>query len=364
MLEDSLRLIVLESSRELGGKVNSCINKLRNDNNNYIVPIQEIRFSNGEGKVVLGETIRDKNVYILADIGNHSCTYKLYGYDNHKSPDDHFQDIKRVISAIKGHASNVNVVMPLLYEARQHKRKGRESLDCAVALQELEDLGVNSIITFDVHDPNVQNAIPCMPFENFYATCSMLKDFGKNENIDYCNLMVISPDTGAMDRARYYADILKCDVGMFYKRRDLSVIVNGKNPITTHEYMGKDVEGKTVIVVDDMIDSGKSILEVVKELNKRKVKKVYMFATFSLFSEGIKEFNEYYERGMFNKLYSTNLTYVINDAKNAKWFHQVDCSPYLGAIIDTLDKHQSISPLMDGREKVFSKVHKYIPKEK
>ncbi len=360
--EDSLRLIVLDSSKDLGTKVNSCINRLRNDDKNYIVPIKEVRFSNGEGKVVLTESIRDKNVYIIADVGNHSCTYKLYGYENHKSPDDHFQDIKRVISAIKGHASSVNIVMPLLYESRQHRRKGRESLDCAVALQELEQLGVNSIITFDVHDPNVQNAIPCMPFENFYPTCTMLKDFGKNEQVDFDNLIVVSPDTGAMDRARYYADILKCDVGMFYKRRDLSVVIDGKNPIIAHEYLGKDVEGKDIIVVDDMIDSGGSMLEVVEELNKRKARKIYLFSTFTLFSKGLDKFNDYYNKGMFEKMYSTNLTYVIDEAKKAQWFHEVDCSTYLGAIIDTLDKHQSISPLMDGREKVFSKIHKYIPK--
>lgn len=364
MIEDSLRLIVLDSSKNLGESVNNYIKKVRNTEKDYIVPTNIVRFANGEGKVVLNESIRDKNVYILADVGNHSCTYKLYGYENHKSPDDHFQDIKRVISAIKGHASSVNIVMPLLYSSRQHKRKGRESLDCAVALQELERLGINTIITFDVHDPNVQNAIPCMPFENFYPTCTMLSDFGKNEQVDYNNLIVISPDTGAMDRARYYADILKCDVGMFYKRRDLSVVIDGKNPIIAHEYLGKDVKDKDIIVIDDMIDSGGSMLEVVEELNKRGARKVFLFSTFALFSKGADKFNEYYKKGMFEKLYTTNLTYIRSEAKESEWLKEVDCSEYLGIIIDTLDKHNSISPLMDGREKVFSKVHKYIPVKK
>lgn len=360
-MEDNLRLIVLESSKELGEKVNKYINMIRETDINYIVPTQVVRFANGEGKVVLGESIRDKNVYILADVGNHSCTYKLYGYENHKSPDDHFQDIKRVISAIKGHASSVNIVMPLLYSSRQHKRKGRESLDCAVSLQELERLGVNNIITFDVHDPNVQNAIPCMPFENFYPTCTMLSEFGKSEQVDFNNLIVVSPDTGAMDRARYYADILKCDVGMFYKRRDLSIIIDGKNPIIAHEYLGKEVKDKDIIVVDDMIDSGSSMLEVVEELNKRGARKIYLFSTFALFSKGISDFDECYKKGMFEKIYTTNLTYIREDAKNSKWLKEVDCSSYLGEIINTLAKHESISPLMDGKEKTFAKIHKYIP---
>lgn len=360
MPDDSLRLIVLSSSKELGEKVNHSINLLRNNSYDYRIPIKENRFSNGEGKVVLSETVRDKNVYILGDIGNHSCTYNLYGYENHMGPDEHFQDIKRVISAIKGHASSITVVMPLLYSSRQHRRKGRESLDCAVALQELEALGVDSILSFDVHDPNVQNAIPCMPFENFYPTHCLLSDFIDNEKVDYRNLIVVSPDTGAMDRARYYADMLKVDVGMFYKRRDLSVVINGKNPIVAHEYMGKDVASRDIIVVDDMIDSGGSMLEVVEELKKRGARNIYLFATFALFSKGIGEFQKFYEQGLFQKMYSTNLTYVREDAKNCLWFHQVDCSSYLAEIINQLDMHYSISPLLNGKEKVFSKLPKQL----
>lgn len=359
MENNDLTLIVLKSSDDLGEKINKHLNEGMDINENYILPIKQDRFANGEGKIVLNDTVRDKNVFIISDIGNHSCTYKLFGYENHMSPDDHFQDIKRVVSAIKGHAKSINVVMPLLYSSRQHKRKSRESLDCAVALQELETLGVNSIITFDAHDPNVQNAVPCMPFENFYPTYSMLNDFIDNERINLKNMIVISPDSGAMDRARYYADILKTDVGMFYKRRDLSVVIDGKNPIAAHEYMGKDVRDKDIIVVDDMIDSGGSILEVIEELHKRKANKVYLFATFSLFSKGTEKFEECYKQGMFEKLYSTNLSYVKDETKNMPWFHEVDCSNYLANIIDTLNKQQSISPLMNGKQKIIDKVNNY-----
>ena len=357
-MEDSLRFIVLKSAKELGEKVNQEVNKLRNDEKNYIVSITENRFSNGEGKVVLNETVRDKNVYILGDIGNHSCMYSLFGYENHMGPDEHFQDIKRVISAIKGHASSVSVIMPLLYSSRQHRRKGRESLDCALALQELERLGVNNIITFDVHDPNVQNAVPCMSFENFYPTVSMLSDFIDNEKVDYKNLIVVSPDTGAVDRARYYADMLKTDVGMFHKRRDLSIVKDGHNPIVAHEYLGKDVKDKDIIVVDDMIDSGGSMLEVVSELKDRGARKVYLFSTFALFSKGIKKFQEYYVKGKFDKLYSTNLTYVSDEVKNSPWFYQVNCAPYLAEIVNALDKHKSISGLMNGKQKVLNRLPK------
>lgn len=361
-MEDNLRFIVLKSAKELGEKVNAQINVLRKNEKNYIVPITENRFSNGEGKVILNESVRDKDVYILGDTGNHSCTYSLFGYENHMGPDEHFQDVKRVISAIKGLANSIHVVMPLLYSSRQHKRKGRESLDCAIALQELEALGVNSIITFDAHDPNVQNAIPCMPFENFYPTVSMLSDFIEQEilkgMVDYKNLIVVSPDTGAMDRARYYADMLKTDVGMFHKRRDLSIVKDGKNPVVAHEYLGKDVKDKDIIVVDDMIDSGGSMLEVVSQLKQREARKVYLFSTFALFSKGISKFQEYYENGFFDKLYSTNLTYVTDEVKNSSWFYQVDCAPYLAEIINVLDKHQAISPVINDKAKVLSKLPK------
>lgn len=357
-VNDSLRLIVLSNCAKLGESVNENVNKIRGTYDNYIVPIKENRFSNGEGKIVIEETVREKDVYILSDVGNYGCSYEMFGYKNIMGPDEHYQDIKRVISAIKGHASSITVVMPLLYASRQHKRKGRESLDCAVALQELEALGVKSIITFDAHDPNVQNAVPCLPFENFYPTNAILNDFIETEKIDFRKLIVVSPDTGAMDRARYYADMLKCDVGMFYKRRDLSKVVNGKNPIVAHEYMGTDVTGKNIIVVDDMIASGDSMLEVASELKKRHAESVYLVATFALLTSGIKHFEQAYNDGLFNKLYSTNLSYVPENTKAQPWFKEVDCSIQLANIIDTLNKKQSITHLLNGKEKILELLNK------
>lgn len=360
MENDNLRLIVLDNCKEFGEKVNEHLNNMRDESKSYIVPIDNPRFSNGESKVKILDTIRSKDVYIISDVNNHSCTYKMHGYINHKSPDDHFTDIKRVIGAIMGHATSITVVMPLLYESRQHRRKGRESLDCAMALQELENMGVKGIITFDVHDPDIQNAIPYLPFENIYPTNAILNKFIDNENIDFRNLLIISPDTGAMDRARYFADMLKADVGMFYKRRDLSKVVNGKNPIVAHEYMGKDVKGQNVIIVDDMIASGSSMLEVAEELKKRGANKVYLTATFALFNEGIDKFNEAYKKGYFDKLYTTNLTYMNDDYKKREWVETVDCSRLLAKYINTLNKQQSICNLANGKEKILCKVNEKI----
>ncbi|MEG2351564.1 MAG: ribose-phosphate pyrophosphokinase [Bacilli bacterium] len=350
---DDLRLIVLSNCKEFGQKVNKQIQKLRGDTKSYIVPIEEVRFNNGEGKIKICETIRNKDVYIISDVGNHNATYEMYGYENHMGPDEHFQDIKRLISSIRGHASNITVVMPLLYESRQHRRKGRESLDCAMALQELQSLGVKTIITFDVHDPNVQNATPCLSFENFYPTHTILEELIKKETMNFNDLLVVSPDTGAMDRAIYYAGMLNTDVGMFYKRRDLTKIVNGKNPVVQHEYMGKSVKGKNVLIVDDMIASGGSMLEVAEELKKRGANKVYLIATFALFTNGIEKFNKAYKDGLFDSLYSTNLTYIDEKVKKENWFYVVDCSLFLGKIINVLNKHQSISPLLNGKEKIL-----------
>lgn len=357
-MKETLRLIVLEGSKEFGKKVDKILQQKYKTKTSFIVPIKQPRFSNGESKVVILETIRQKDVYIIADVGNHSSTYKMFDYVNHYSPDEHFQDIKRTISAIKGHASSITVIMPLLYEARQHRRKGRESLDCAVALQELEALGVHTIVTFDVHDPNIQNAIPNMSFENFYPTNTILENFSANEKFTFDELLVVSPDTGAMDRARYYADILGTDVGMFYKRRDLSKVVNGSNPIVAHEYMGKEVQGKTVLVVDDMIASGNSILEVAEELKKRGAKKIYLFATFSLFTSGSSNFDKAYKEGIFNQIYSTNLSYILPEIQNKKWFHEVDCSTYLAEIITCFHNHMSITPLMNGKKELMDKIKK------
>jgi ribose-phosphate pyrophosphokinase len=357
-MKSKIGIIVLDNCAELGNKVGKHLQILNKDSKNCIIPIDEVRFNNGESKVVIKETVREKTVFIMSDIGNYSKTYNMFGYENHMSPDEHFQDIKRVISAIGGHASKIILVMPLLYASRQHKRKGRESLDCAIALQELETLGVSTIITFDAHDPNVQNAIPCLSFENFYPTHIMIEKFIENEKPDFENILVISPDTGAMDRARYYADMLNCDMGMFYKRRDLSIVVDGKNPIVAHEYIGKDVAGKDIIVVDDMVASGNSILDVVTELKNRKARKIYVFATFALFTKGIKEFNNIYTKGKIERSYASNLSYIPSNIKKQEWFKEVDCSNFLANIINTLDAEQSLSPLFDGKEQLLNKIDK------
>jgi ribose-phosphate pyrophosphokinase len=280
----------------------------------------------------------------------------MFDYENHMSPDDHFQDVKRAISAMGGNAAKIALIMPLLYSSRQHKRKGRESLDCAMALQELQDLGVRTIVTFDVHDPNVQNAIPLLSFENFYPTCIMLDRFIDDENVDLRKLLVISPDAGAVDRARYYADTLQADVGMFNKRRDLRNLTDGKYPIVAHEYMGKDVAGKDIIVVDDMISSGDSILEVAEELKKRGANNIYVFCTFAFFTKGIEPFEKAFNNGRIAKIYTTNLSYVCKEASEKKWLVKVECAPFVANVIDTLYNHHALTPLLNGKEKILTKV--------
>ena len=349
-INHELGIIALESCRELVEQVNKIIQQKRNTEESLLIPTNEIRFSNGEGKVKLPETVRGKDIYILCDVGNYSCTYKMFGFTNHKGPDEHFQDIKRTVSAIRGKAARITVIMPLLYQSRQHRRKGRESLDCALALQELERLGVDEILTFDVHDPNVQNAIPLLSFENLYPTYDIVKSLISNEDtlsLDKEKLLVISPDTGAMDRAIYYSSVLGVDVGLFYKRRDHSTVVNGKNPIVEHEYMGREVEGKDVLIVDDMIASGESVLDIALELKKRNAKNVYVATTFAFFTEGLEKFNEYYSDGIIAKVYSTNLTYISPELREAKWFNAVDMSEFLSRIINRLNYGKSIAKYMD-----------------
>jgi ribose-phosphate pyrophosphokinase len=353
-----LGIIALESSKTLGSKIDNYLlqkRELLKDASDFLIPVDEIRFSNGEGKIKLGESVRGKDIYILCDVGNYSCTYQMFGFTNHKGPDDHFQDIKRVLSAIGGKARRITVIMPLLYAARQHRRKGRESLDCAIALQELERLGVEDVITFDVHDPTIQNAVPLISFDNLYPTYEIVKTFIKEETdllIEKSKMLVISPDTGAMDRAIYYSSVLGLDIGLFYKRRDHSTIINGKNPIVQHEYMGRNIEGQNIIIIDDMISSGESIFDIVLELKKRKAEKIYIATTFALFTEGIEKFNEFYEKGLIEKVYSTNLTYIPPEAKNSKWFKQVDMSEFLASIINNLNNSKSISPLLDATESI------------
>ena len=347
MKKEDLCLIVMDNCLEFGQKVDKRIQKIRHTNKSYIIPSQLVRFSDGEGKVKLLESIRGKDVYILSDTHNYSISYQMYGNEHHMSPDEHFQDIKRTILAMMGHAKNIRVIMPFLYESRQHRRKSRESLDCALALQELERLGVDNIVTFDAHDPNVQNAIPTMAFDNFYPTNEILKVFFQKEKFDVDNTLVISPDAGAMDRARYLADILRVDVGLFYKRRNLAKIVNGQNPIEAHEYLGKDLKDQDVIVVDDMIASGGSLFDVAKECKKRGAKNIYFFATFSLFTAGSEKFVKAHQEGLFQKIYSTNLTYVPKDILESEWFVSSDCSNYLADIIDCINTGESISDLIE-----------------
>lgn len=319
-----------------------------------IVPVEQPRFSNREGKIVLGSTVRDKEVFILSDVGNHGVTYKLYGQDRIMTPDEHFQDIKRVISAIKGPASNITVVMPLLYESRQHKRKGRESLDCALALQELEALGIRGIVTFDAHDPQVQNAIQNLPFDNFYPTHTILEKFLQKESIDLENFLVVSPDIGAMDRARYFTELLGCDLGVSYKRRDYSIVENGKNPVVEHNYLGKNVEGKDILIVDDMIASGESILDVALKMKEMHANKIYLSASFSLFTSGIEIFDQAYSQGLFDGIYIKNLSYIPEEYQKRNWLTMVDCMPYLSEIIHTLGNGQSVQALQNGKEKILA----------
>ena len=350
--KENLSLIVLDNCKDFGQLVNDWIKKIRNTNTDYIIPIRLPRFRNGEGKGQILESIRGKDVYIISDIGNHSITYESQGYINHMSPDEHFQDIKRIIGAMMGHAVSIKVIMPLLYESRQDKRESRESLDCAINLQELERLGVNEIITFDVHNPGVQNAIPLLPFANLFPTKTALYDFFQNENIDINSLVVVGPDFGSSKRAKFYSSIIDRPLGLCYKERDYSKVLDGANQIKTHKYIGEDVKNKNVIIVDDMIDSGTSILETAKMIKERGANSIYFMVTFSFFSKGVEIFDDAYNKGYFNKVYSTNVSYVKDSAKEKVWFHSVDCSKDLALVIDTLNKQQSISPLMNGKEEL------------
>ena len=351
-----LKLIVLNNAKTLGDLTNKELKRLNKSDNDYRVKLTESRFSNGEGKVTIDENVRNCDIYILSDVGNYGVGYQMHGEHHAMSPDEHYEDIKRVIAATSGHAAKINVIMPLLYESRQHKRRGNESLDCANALQELEKMGVDNIITFDAHDPSICNAIPRLPFENFYPTYTILNEFIDNEEVN--DLLVVSPDMGAMDRARVYADILSVDVGVFYKRRDLSKVVNGKNPIVEHMYMGADPKGKDIIVVDDMIASGASMLEVAANLRERGAKNIYLVATFSLFTEGIKSFIDTYKEGLFTKVYSTNLSYIPDELKKEDWFIDVDCSKQMAGIINAMNKKEDLEELWEIKPKIIEKLQK------
>ncbi|MDR0958098.1 MAG: ribose-phosphate pyrophosphokinase [Clostridiales bacterium] len=369
--EDSLRLradkgdigvIALSSFKEMGNKINAHIKagrKITDENKTYLIPINETRFSNGEAKTRLPKSVRGREIFILCDVGNYSCTYNMCGYENHKSPDDHFQDLKRVISAICGKAVSLTVVMPLVYASRQDKRKGRESLDCAIALQELERMGVDRIVTFDIHDSRVQNAVPLISFDNLYATYQIVTQILEDEKevaIHNENLVIISPDAGGMDRALYYKSVLDADVSFFYKRRDTNRICNGGNPIVAHEFVGQPVRDKNILIVDDMIGSGQSIIDIMRELKAQGAKKIFVAVTFSLFTLGTKIFDECYKEGLFDKIYSTNLTYLSPELKNVEWFKEVDMAESLAKIIDRLYHNRSIKPFVNATEALTKQI--------
>lgn len=356
MSKSNLGILVLDNFKEFGQKVEEHLEKIRNTNENYLINLDASRFSNGEGKITLKNSVREKNLFILSDIGNYELGYEYHGQKHILSPDEHFQDIKRAISATCGHATKISLITPLLYESRQHRRKSRESLDCAIALQELERLGVNNIITFDVHDPNVCNAIPNLSFDNFYPTNTILEHMLETAPNLFDNALVISPDMGAMERARYYAEIIGCDVGVFYKRRDLSKVVNGKNPVVAHVYMGTGVKDKNVFIVDDMIASGGSVLEVAQELREKGAKKIHIICTFALFTDGISKFKDAYANNYFDTLYTTNLSYIPSEFTSLNWFNAVDLSEMVATIIDRLDKKESVSDLFNGRKDLFQKI--------
>jgi len=351
-MENNLRLIVFENCREFGEKVDKHLQEIAGTKDSFIIPIDEVRFNNGEGKIVINETVRKKEIFLLSDIGNHSITYKMFGYMNHKSPDDHFQDVIRALCAIRDQAHSTSLVMPLMYSSRQHKREGRESLDCAVALQTLKEKGIKNIITFDVHDSNVQNAIPCSSFDNFYPTNIILENFVENEELDNNNLLAVAPDSGAIKRTNYYANMLGCEFGgHFEKQRDLYRVVDGKNPILKHEYIGKDVKDKDIIIVDDMIASGESMIDVARELKSRGAKQIFMMSAYSLFTKGIEVFEKAYDEGLFTRLYTTNLSYVPQEALEKDWVKQADCSDYVAKIIYTFYLGKSVAPILTYKSK-------------
>lgn len=324
----------------------------------YIINANFPRFGTGEAKAAITQTIRGYDLYMVIDPFNYGCTYKMYGREVPMSPDDHFANLKRVISATMGKARRITVIMPMLYEGRQHRRAGRESLDCAIALQELcNNMGVDNIITFDAHDPRVQNAIPLNGFEDVQPAYQMIKALVNNVSdlkIDKDHLMVISPDEGGMGRCIYYSTVLGIELGMFYKRRDFTRVVNGRNPIVAHEFLGDDVEGKDVIIVDDMISSGDSMIEVAKKLKDLKANRIFICTCFGLFCEGLRTFDEAYEKGLFDRVFTTNLVYRTPELLQRDWYCEVDMSKYISYIIDTLNHDMSVSKLLNPSDRIYA----------
>ena len=366
----ALGLIPITGCEELGEQVNKFLVKWRKESenqhvgdvvfngyvrDNYIINTNVPRFGSGEAKGIITESVRGKDLYLMVDVLNYNVTYSLTGNVNHMSPDDHFQNLKRVIAAIGGKSRRINIIMPFLYESRQHKRNGRESLDCALALQELVRMGVDNIITFDAHDPRVQNAIPLNGFETVSPTYQFIKSLlgtVKDLQIDSDHMMAISPDEGGTHRAIYLANVLGLDMGMFYKRRDYTRIVNGRNPIVAHEFLGSSVEGKDVIIIDDMISSGDSIIEVAKELKRRKANRIFAAATFGLFTNGLDRFDKAYEEGLIHGVLTTNLIYRTPELLSKPYYIDCDMSKYIALLIDTLNHDGSISTLLSPNERI------------
>lgn len=361
-----LGVIGMKGCEEMTYKINEHLKKFNEGKENiadtFVIPINCPRFGTGEAKAMILHSIRTYDIYIVMDAFNFNVTYNMYGKDHPMSPDDHYQDLKRIIAAMGGKAKRITVIMPMLYEGRQHKRVARESLDCAMALQELANMGVDNIITFDAHDPRVQNAIPLSGFENVHATYQMIKaclKYDEHIMLDNKNTMIISPDEGAVGRCMYYSSVLGMDLGMFYKRRDYSTIVDGKNPIVAHEFLGNDLTDKDVIVVDDMIASGDSMIDVAKQLKKRKARRVLVFSTFGLFTEGIGKFNKAYEDGVIDAVFTTNLVYRTPELLAAPWYHEVDMSKYIALLIQTLNEEKSISELLTPISRIERILNRY-----
>ena len=372
-----LGLIAMRGTEELGEKVNRWLTKWREhteeadgdmrttpgeQRNDFLIRTTCPRFGNGEGKGMIKDTVRGYDIYILCDVGAYNCTYKMYGQEIPMGPDEHFMDLRRIIAAMGGKAKRITVIMPILYAGRQHRRSSRESLDCALMLQELVDMGVSNIITFDAHDPRVQNAIPTAGFESIMPSYQIFKALLRKEKtlrIDKDHLMIVSPDEGAIDRNIFYASVLGLDMGMFYKRRDYTRIINGRNPIVAHEYMGNDVEGKDIFVADDIISSGESVIDLARELKKRKANRIFAAATFALFTNGIDAYSQAYEEGIIDRVISTNLTYRRPELKEAPWFIEADMSKYISYVIATLNHNRSLSRLLNPYDRIHKLLDRY-----
>ncbi len=359
-------VIAMNSVTELGKKIDDYLvdwaGKGGVNVDTFLVESECPRFSSGDGKGLIKSTVRGKDLFIILDVGNYNVKYDYFGKENSMSPDDHFQDLKRIIQAASGKAHRVNVIMPILYGGRQHRRSYRESLDCACALQELEAMGVSNIVTFDAHDPRVQNAVPLMGFDNVMPTYQVLKAMFRDiKDIDFTKekFMVVSPDEGALNRNMYYASVLGVDMGMFYKRRDYSTIVNGRNPIIAHEYLGNPVEGKDVFVADDIISSGESMLDLAYNLKKKKADRIFTYATYAIFTNGLEKFDKAYEEGVISGVFGTNLTYRSPELLSRPWFHEVDVSKYIAYFIEAINHDVSIGKIIDPHEKIENLLKKY-----